>query len=58
VLFTNPDRFSAIGRSKWRWFLIELTAFIPHVGFIAVLCYVFMVRVPCRTCNGAGTVPA
>jgi hypothetical protein len=45
VLFTDPDRFSAIGTSKRRWFLIELTAFIPYVGFIAVLIYVFKVRV-------------
>jgi hypothetical protein len=45
VLFSDPGRFSSIGKSKWRWFLIELTAFIPYVGFIAALIYLFKVRV-------------
>jgi hypothetical protein len=45
VLFSDPAKFSNLGRSKWRWFLIELTAFIPYFGFIAVLFYVFKVRV-------------
>ena len=26
VLFSDPAKFSNLGRSKWRWFLIELTA--------------------------------
>ena len=45
VLFSDPAKFSNLGRSKGRWFLIELTAFIPYFGFIAVLFYVFKVRV-------------
>jgi hypothetical protein len=45
VLFSNPEKFSNLGRSKWRWFFIELLAFTPYVGFIAVLFYVFKVRV-------------
>ena len=45
VLFSDPDRFQSIGKSKWRWFLIELTAFIPYVGVIAALIYLFTVRV-------------
>jgi hypothetical protein len=45
VLFSDSAKFSNLGRSKRRWFLIELTAFIPYFGFIAVLCYAFMVRV-------------
>ena len=45
VLFSAPAKFSNLGRSKGRWFLIELTALIPYVGFIAVLFYIFMVRV-------------
>jgi hypothetical protein len=45
VLFSDPAKFSNLGTSKWRWFLIELTAFIPYFGFIAVLFYVFKVRV-------------
>jgi hypothetical protein len=51
VLFSDPSKFSNLGRSKWRWFLIELTAFTPYFGFIAVLFYVFKVRMhfPPRT---------
>ena len=45
VLFSNPDNFSSLGKSKWRWFFIELLAFTPYIGFIAVLFYVFKVRV-------------
>ena len=45
VLFSDPAKFSSLGRSKGRWFLIELAAFIPYFGFIAVLFYVFKVRV-------------
>jgi hypothetical protein len=45
VLFSDSAKFSNLGRSKSRWFLIELTAFIPYFGFIAVLFYVFQVRV-------------
>jgi hypothetical protein len=45
VLFSDPAKFSSLGRSKRRWFLIELAAFIPYFGFIAVLFYVFKVRV-------------
>src|ERR1700722_14182426 len=36
VLFSGAAKFENLGRSKRRWFLIELTAFIPYVGFIAV----------------------
>lgn len=51
VLFSHPSKFSNLGRSKWRWFFIELTAFTPYFGFIAVLFYVVKVRVhfPPRT---------
>ena len=45
VLFSEPDNFTNLGTSKGRWFLIELTALIPYVGFIAVLFYIFKVRV-------------
>lgn len=45
VLFSDSSNFSNLGRSKGRWFLIELAAFVPYVGFIAVLFYVFKVRV-------------
>jgi hypothetical protein len=45
VLFSESAKFSNLGRSKWRWFLIELAAFTPYFGFIAVLFYVFKVRV-------------
>jgi hypothetical protein len=45
VLFSEPEKFTNLGTSKRRWFLIELTALIPYVGFIAVLFYVFKVRV-------------
>ena len=45
VLFSDPGKFSALGRSKWRWFFIELTAFTPYFGIIAVLFYIFKVRV-------------
>jgi len=45
VLFSAPTKFSNLGRSKWRWFFIELTALVPYFGFIAVLFYVFKVRV-------------
>jgi hypothetical protein len=45
VLFSGSAKFRRLGRSKWRWFLIELTAFTPYIGFIAVLFYIFKVRV-------------
>jgi hypothetical protein len=45
VLFSESAEFSNLGTSKRRWFLIELTAFIPYFGIIAVLFYVFKVRV-------------
>jgi hypothetical protein len=45
VLFSDPAKFRSLGRSKGRWLLIELAAFIPYFGFIAVLFYVFKVRV-------------
>jgi hypothetical protein len=44
VLFSDPVKFSNLGTSKRRWFFIELTAFIPYVGFIAALFYLFKVR--------------
>jgi hypothetical protein len=37
VLFSESENFTNLGTSKRRWFLIELTALIPNVGFIAVL---------------------
>jgi hypothetical protein len=63
VLLSDPAKFSDLGRSKGRWFLIELTAFIPYFGFIAVLFYVFKVRVhfpprpeqPSRSAPSGGT---
>jgi hypothetical protein len=60
VLFSASAKFSSLGKSKWRWFLIALTAFIPYVGFIAVLFYVFKVRVhfPSRPGNPGGSIPA
>jgi hypothetical protein len=45
VLISNPDKFSNLGTSKGRWFLIALTAFIPYVGFVAALLYLVKVRV-------------
>jgi hypothetical protein len=45
VLFSESAKFSNLGTSKGRWFLIELLAFIPYVGIIAVLFYIFKVRV-------------
>ena len=59
VLFSASAKFSALGKSKWRWFLIELTAFIPYFGIIAVLLYVFRVRVhfPSRPRNPGRTIP-
>jgi hypothetical protein len=45
VLFSHSSKFSSLGRSKWRWFFIELAAFVPYFGFIAVLFYLFKVRV-------------
>ena len=45
VLFADPANFTNLGTSKGRWFLIELTALIPYVGFIAALVYLFKIRV-------------
>jgi hypothetical protein len=45
VLSSDSTRFSALGRSKRNWFFIAVAAFIPYVGIIAALCYLFMVRV-------------
>ena len=45
VLFSHPSKFSNLGRSKWRWFLVALIAFTPYAGFIAALFYIFKVRV-------------
>jgi hypothetical protein len=45
VLFSESAKFSNLGTSKGRWFLIGLLAFIPYFGIIAVLFYVFKVRV-------------
>ena len=45
VLFSDPAKFNNLGRSKWRWFFVELTAFVPYFGVISVLFYVFKVRV-------------
>jgi hypothetical protein len=45
VLFSASAKFRALGRSKWRWFLVALLAFFPYLGFIAVLFYIFKVRV-------------
>ena len=45
VLSSESTNFSNLGRSKLKWFLLSLAAFIPYFGFIAVLFYVFKVRV-------------
>jgi hypothetical protein len=60
VLFSSPSKFSNLGRSKGRWFFIELAAFIPYFGFIAVLFYLFKVRVhfPPRVRQPARARPA
>jgi hypothetical protein len=45
VLFSDSGKFSDLGRSKGRWSLIAVTAFVPYFGIIAVLFYLFKVRV-------------
>lgn len=56
VVFSRPAKFSNLGRSKWRWFLIALLAFMPYFGFIAALFYVFKVRrhFPARPARPSG----
>jgi hypothetical protein len=64
VLFSDPAKFTALGRSKGRWFLVALAAFIPYFGFIAALFYLVKVRVrfpprvrqprPARPASGGG----
>jgi hypothetical protein len=45
VLFSESAKFSKLGTSKGRWLLIAVLAFVPYFGIIAVLFYVFKVRV-------------
>jgi hypothetical protein len=45
VLSSDSGKFSDLGRSKGRWSLITVSAFVPYFGIIAVLFYLFKVRV-------------
>jgi hypothetical protein len=45
VLFSESSKFSNLGKSKLRWFLLALAAFLPYIGFVFVFAYVLVVRV-------------
>jgi hypothetical protein len=44
VLFSATVKFSNLGKSKGKWFLLSLAAFVPYIGFIFVFAYLFKVR--------------
>jgi hypothetical protein len=44
VLLSPSDNFSALNRSKLKWFLLSLAALFPYLGGVIVLAYLFMVR--------------
>lgn len=44
VLLSVSGKFQYVGRSKLRWFLLSLAAFIPYLGLIIGLAYLLMVR--------------
>ncbi len=45
VLFSESSKFSDLGKSKLKWFLLALAAFLPYIGFVFVIAYVLQVRV-------------
>jgi hypothetical protein len=66
ITFSEPSKFRNLGKSKGKWFLIEVLGFIPYFGLIVTLTYVVKVRIhfppkpprPVRPSNSRSTRPS
>jgi hypothetical protein len=48
VLLSESGKFSDLGKSKLRWFLLSLAAFLPYIGRITTTMFRSRIRLPRR----------